>query len=833
MTKVNQLMVSMQRGEVTPYAHARIDLEDYRHGLKTCQNFLVLPYGGVTRVPGTFDAGPAGDEVTSVEARVMPFIFSQTDAYAIEFSNFKIRFHLSTGVVGGGTPYEVAAPYVLADIWNIQITSIGDVVYIACKGYAPRTLTRTADDNWALAVYTPEGGPWLPIESTVDTVLTPDGTGHAIPLMTSLTAPSGTVSSDPTHSDAWELFDRDLGTAAEPGTGGDGWIQYDYGVGVEKIIISYLLTAPQGTTSTEQMPTAWSIEGQEDGGSDWVILDVQSGHAAWVPGEVRYYEINNTVAYRKLRIVWRDGGTRDDGSAVLAGWEPLLDPTDQTAFNLVASAVDGINDGAGFATTDVGRLIRFLPEDGLWRILQIIARSSTTAITVKVLGPAPLPGSDKAASYWQMQAWGTVPGWPENVTKFKGRIAMLSTTTEPRTGWLSVSADYDNMGVSQPVIDDDAITFTLVNGDVDDILWATSRGDVLVVGTVGDVRVVGKRDTTQPFSPSNHDDKDSIKTPPGAVPPVWIGNTLLFVNKQRNRVHETAFSEEQGGYVEAELTLLAEHLFRTGIKEMHYQKSPLSTLWVVMDTGVLVACTYNKQNGIFAVSSIVMPGVSVEVLSMCVIPDTEYDMPILVTKRSVNEAWSYRIERMIDPFKSGGGSSWEWPLYLMGGVLYNGGTTSTLSGLDHFEGETVGVFDLAGADLGDAVVTSGAVTVPGGASVTDAFTGLRYTSEIVLLRPPNVKEDGSWLYDYMLPISCAVDVLETYGLYGGGSDYTHALTTEDDHATSPGEPVLHTGMLEVPLEEGWNVDQSDIKVTTDRAYSATIRAVSVKFERGQ
>ena len=69
--------------------------------------------------------------------------------------------------------YEVASPYAADDLVNpeggcaLSITQSGDVLYIGCPGYQPRTLTRFGNINWQFALFEPSDGPFqaTPIET--------------------------------------------------------------------------------------------------------------------------------------------------------------------------------------------------------------------------------------------------------------------------------------------------------------------------------------------------------------------------------------------------------------------------------------------------------------------------------------------------------------------------------------------------------------------------------------------------------------------------------------------------------------------------------------------
>lgn len=74
-----------------------------------------------------------------------------------------------TAYASGGTVarvYTLASPYALADLTNdegacaLSISQSGDVLYIGCDGYQPRTLSRSSSTSWAFATYDPSDGPF-------------------------------------------------------------------------------------------------------------------------------------------------------------------------------------------------------------------------------------------------------------------------------------------------------------------------------------------------------------------------------------------------------------------------------------------------------------------------------------------------------------------------------------------------------------------------------------------------------------------------------------------------------------------------------------------------
>jgi len=86
-----------------------------------------------------------------------------------------------------------------------------------------------------------------------------------------------------------------------------GWLQYDFGVGNEKIIQKYRLSS--SLSLPERAPKAWRLEGSADGVT-WVTLDTQSNQTSWTRGTYNSYEFTNSTAYRyyRLNISENNGG---------------------------------------------------------------------------------------------------------------------------------------------------------------------------------------------------------------------------------------------------------------------------------------------------------------------------------------------------------------------------------------------------------------------------------------------------------------------------------------------------------------------------------------------
>ena len=149
------LQPTFAAGELSPSASARTDIARYYTGLKTCRNFMVMPYGGVRNRPGTKFVCEV--ENSNKLTRLIPFQFNDQQTYILQFGDLQTRFIKDGGQIlfsappYEGLPVQVGLPYTQYDLKQINYTQSADVMTLAHPGYKPRELGRFAHDNWVTA----------------------------------------------------------------------------------------------------------------------------------------------------------------------------------------------------------------------------------------------------------------------------------------------------------------------------------------------------------------------------------------------------------------------------------------------------------------------------------------------------------------------------------------------------------------------------------------------------------------------------------------------------------------------------------------------------------
>ena len=123
------MQTSFAGGEWSPRMDGRVDIGAYRRACSKLQNFLVWPHGAAEFRPGfRFIAETGASNKSSI---MVPFEFSTVQAYVLEFGDEYIRFFKDQGqIMDGGSPYEIASPYLYTALSELKCVQSAAVLYI-------------------------------------------------------------------------------------------------------------------------------------------------------------------------------------------------------------------------------------------------------------------------------------------------------------------------------------------------------------------------------------------------------------------------------------------------------------------------------------------------------------------------------------------------------------------------------------------------------------------------------------------------------------------------------------------------------------------------------
>ena len=187
MARVSVQLTNFTAGELSPRLDGRNDLSKYPSGCKTLENFIVYPHGSAARRSGSQFISEV--KTSSKKTRLIPFEFSTTQTYILEFGDQYIRVYKDKGQVqSGGSAVEISTPYLEAELFDLKFAQSADVLYICHPNHEVEKLSRTSHTSWTLADVDFTKGP-MQDANTTTTTLNPGATavGTGVSLAASAT----------------------------------------------------------------------------------------------------------------------------------------------------------------------------------------------------------------------------------------------------------------------------------------------------------------------------------------------------------------------------------------------------------------------------------------------------------------------------------------------------------------------------------------------------------------------------------------------------------------------------------------------------------------------
>ena len=510
-TVVHPFQSNFTAGEITPKLAGHIDFNKYANGLETLENMTTFPQGGVTRRSGTRFVCEVKD--SSAVTRLIPFEFSVTQSYVLEFGASYIRFYKDNGQI------------VESDVTITGITQANPAVVTASShGYS------NGDHVW--------------INNVVG--------------MTEVNGRRYTVANKTTNT--FELSGVDSSSYTAYSSNGDGQKVYE-------IATPYTAAQVFDLRFTQSADVMYIVHTSHE-----PEKLTRTGHTSWTLTDV---DFGTTGPYL-------------DASTSSTTLTPASSAVG-TGVNITASATTGINDGDGWQTTDVGRILKFNSGEA-----KITARTSTTVVVVTITKAF---ASTAGTTGWQLGAWSDTTGFPQTVSFFEQRLVFGGSTDFPQTIWASESGNYESFDVGDAGASD-AFIYTIAANRVNLIRWLAPIRDLMIGTAGGEFRV--DRPVGEPLKPTNVNIKQETTYGGYTAQPMQIGPSVLFVQRQQRRVRELGYSFQNDAYVAPDLTLLAEHITEGGIIDVDWSQEPNEIYYAVRNDGTLLGMTYQREQDVIA-----------------------------------------------------------------------------------------------------------------------------------------------------------------------------------------------------------------------------------------
>lgn len=346
----------------------------------------------------------------------------------------------------------------------------------------------------------------------------------------------------------------------------------------------------------------------------------------------------------------------------------------------------------------------------------------------------------------------TTNNFPTTSANFQQRRFFANTNNEPDSVWGSRIGFLSNFGIASPLQDDDAVTFRVAGNNHHPVrrLVALKAGLILLTDG-GEWTVTGAGGAKQPITPSSIDtEQETYVGVEPTVPPVVVGNTIVYTQARGTVLRDLRFNQEVEGLGGRDLTIWSTHLFGPGktIVAQDFQQVPDSIIWCVRSDGVLLGLTYIPEQDIWGWhrhdTYTNLPGSTGSAQSVvedvCVVPEGDQDAVYVIVRRTIGGATKRFIEQLERRDARDGFFNAD-SFFVDCGLSYSGAPANNFSNLDHLNGQVVAVLadgevvfngDPTHADAATYTVTGGEITIPTDASNVHIGLPIRY-GELELL----------------------------------------------------------------------------------------------------
>jgi hypothetical protein len=232
---------------------------------------------------------------------------------------------------------------------------------------------------------------------------------------------------------------------------------------------------------------------------------------------------------------------------------------------------------------------------------------------------------------------------PSTVGFVQQRRAFGATDNNPVGFWISQSGLFSNFDYHLTGIDSDAIFGSLVGDEVNAIQHILELKFMLMLTAGAEIYVQGNGQGVVTPSAVNA----STQSQYGASPlrPLKVGDVILFNQALGSFIRDFVFDFVIDGYRGNDITVFSAHLFENyQIGSWAYQKVPDSIIWAARSDGVLLSCTYVREQQILAWAHHDLNGGFVE--SVAAIPENGEYAVYAVVRRQLSNGTNRYIERI-------------------------------------------------------------------------------------------------------------------------------------------------------------------------------------------
>ena len=646
MKSFRPLKLNFTAGELTPWAHARVDLDLYSRGAEQLENFFVTPFGGLSRRGGTqLNALLPGANENSV---LLAFQYSVSDGYLLEFSPNLLRFYQNGKPVlqSNGTVYTLNTPW--ANPQKIRCTQINNQLYICSPSFAPRILTRLSANQWVLAPLEWKMPPWkthsLQDQTLFFTRSNESSSRYKLRLQSfvwkgafeghdyiRLTLPQ----SDQTQweqGSVWNNVTQSLlpASLSNKNYKAHDRMKYHEGNGIYSYFRCYTpyvaATHFNGNTHPKDYPDFFEYGLGSNQGLLYVTGNWEFKTTGLWGGEIllqRSYDFGNTWT------TYRSFFSHNDANFLINGDESD-EPCHMRLF--LAKTIDN--------TSLTTFSLRSYPgkQDLTFKIITPDIEPNTALAELTHYAVLPSQGSTQN---WSLSAFHSLYGHPKCCTWHQNRLFFASTEAQAQSVWASRTNNYHHFKLGSK--DTDALELTLCDSSQNSIEWMESQ-EKLLLGTSGNEwSLEGSNNgaltpTQSRFIKHTHHGS----APTEAIP--W-DNSLLFVQRGGKKLREFSYKYELDSLGSTELTLFSDPAGSSAFRQILVYQGEQKQLFCVLEKGTLSTLNWISQQNVLAWSQQKLAGQVISLAALYV-PTKSYQELWALLKYTTEKGPVFTLEKL-------------------------------------------------------------------------------------------------------------------------------------------------------------------------------------------
>jgi hypothetical protein len=801
--KVQYALTNLTGGEISPRLDGRPDVAKQRNGMRKCENFQVVPHGGVRKRSGTQFICALEDSTHVLH----PFQYSTEDSYMLIFGPSYIWIARDRGLVTETADnitaitktnpgVVTATAHGVSNGDKMLLTNIGGmaelnnrIVTVANK--TTDTFEISGVDTSSYTTYTSGGTAAKLIKVTTtytadelqelrfaqyNDVLYITHQNHPLRKLTRSSNTSWALSTVSLTTGPFRAINGDadnvMTVAAYGGTSTTTWGTIAKGGQVT-------LTASWGPFDADHVGSLWRLS--------------ESGGGTGVSGPPLGETENGTLVA---------GLTYTSGGNVYGIGTVYGSRTDWKFINRVPDHEQGIVRVISSKGVSVSSFDSYFLHPG-YCIVQITSvTNSTTAIATVVRYQVPASILQVGTSFWEEGAWSDYRGYPRCCAFFEQRLFCAGSTADPTVVWGSRSSEFENFEDGPD--DDDAIVYRAASGMADTIRWL-SGGRVLVAGTSQGEYAIAASNQNEALTPDNL--RMLMQTTYGTsdCPPIRVNDAVLY--PQRNgapdnpsrKLREFTYDFSADQFKSVDLTVFAEHVTGSGYTRLAYAMQPDPVIYAVRSDGELACCTYDILQEVVAWWRITLGGVDAVAKSVAVASGSSGDDVWLIVERTIDGGTVRYLEVLNPPYEPHIDAKAD-AKFVDCALTYSGSSTSTVTGLWHLRGQAVKVLNNGNVES-QTVSSTGTLSLD--VATTKAQIGFGYTAEMETQDLDAGAQAGASQSRMKRVSQVYVRLLGTLGGKLGKKDGTlEDILYRDVDDVMGSTPDLYSGLKEVDVEVG-------------------------------